>query len=288
MDDATDVKYTFKEEPDLSSEGTVPVTAVVTDEGGNTAEVEGELNVIVDTEAPVISGVAPLTSFLGDPISYKSEITVTDNCDKDIEVEVDNSNVDTETAGTYNVIYTASDQSGNTAQQETTLTIKEKPENYVEPEEVYALADEVLAGITTDDMTLKEKARAIYDWTRNNVGYINTSEKDSWTNGAYQGFTEGEGDCFVFFATAKALLTRAEIPNIDIVKSDTSHSSHYWSLVDVGDGWYHFDTTPRYGGGEFFLMTDDEILAYSEAHDNSHIFDRSLYPATPTTDSTIE
>ena len=34
-----------------------------------------------------------------------------------------------------------------------------------------------------------------------------------------------------------------------------------------------FDTTPRYGGGEFFLMTDDEILAYSEAHDNSHIFD---------------
>lgn len=288
VDDATDVKYTFKEEPDLSSEGTVPVTAVVTDEGGNTAEVEGELNVIVDTEAPVISGVAPLTSFLGDPISYKSEITVTDNCDKDIEVEVDNSNVDTETAGTYNVIYTASDQSGNTAQQETTLTIKEKPENYVEPEEVYALADEVLAGITTDDMTLKEKARAIYDWTRNNVGYINTSEKDSWTNGAYQGFTEGEGDCFVFFATAKALLTRAEIPNIDIVKSDTSHSSHYWSLVDVGDGWYHFDTTPRYGGGEFFLMTDDEILAYSEAHDNSHIFDRSLYPATPTTDSTIE
>ena len=288
VDDATDVEYTFKEKPDLSSEGNVPVTVVVTDEGGNTTEVEGAFNVIVDTEAPVINGVAPLTGFLGDPISYKSEITVTDNCDKDIEVEVDNSNVDTEKAGTYNVIYTASDQSGNTAQEETTITIKEKPENYVEPEEVYALADEVLAEITTDDMTLKEKARAIYDWTRNNVGYINTSEKDSWTNGAYQGFTEGQGDCFVFFATAKALLTRAEIPNIDIVKSDTSHSSHYWSLVDVGDGWYHFDTTPRYGGGEFFLMTDDEILAYSEAHDNSHIFDRSLYPATPTTDSTIE
>lgn len=288
VDDATDVKYSFKEEPDLSEEGTVPVTVVLTDEGGNTAEVEGELNVIVDTEAPVIDGVAPLTSFLGDPISYKSEITVTDNCDQDVELEVDNSDVDTNTAGTYNVVYTATDTSGNTAQEETTITINEKPENYVEPEEVYAMADEVLAEITTDDMTLKEKARAIYDWTRNNIGYINTSEKDSWTNGAYQGFTEGQGDCFVFFATSKALLTEAEIPNIDIVKSDTSHSSHYWSLVNVGDGWYHFDTTPRYGGGEFFLWTDQEILEYSEAHDNSHIFDQSLYPATPTTDSTIE
>ena len=89
-------------------------------------------------------------------------------------------------------------------------------------------------------------------------------------------------------ATSKALLTRAGIPNLDVVKSDTSHSSHYWSLIDCGDGWYHFDTTPRYGGGSFFMLTDAEILAYSEAHRDSHIFDRSLYPATPETDSTIE
>ncbi len=288
VDDATDVAYSFKEEPDLSEAGTVAVIVVLTDEGGNTSEVEGELNVIVDTEAPVIDGVAPLTSFIGDPISYKSEITVTDNCDTDVELEVDNSDVDANTAGTYDVIYTATDVSGNTAREETTITISEKPDDYVEPEEVYALADEVLAEITTDDMTLKEKARAIYDWTRDNISYISTSDKDSWTNGAYQGFTEGQGDCFVFFATSKALLTEADIPNIDIVKSDTSHSSHYWSLVNVGDGWYHFDTTPRTGGGEFFLWTDEEILEYSEAHNNSHIFDQSLYPATPTTDSTIE
>ena len=167
---------------------------------------------------------------------------------------MDNSEVIPDQAGTYAVRYSATDRAGNTAQAETTITIKEKPENYVEPDEVYALADEVLAQITTEDMTLKEKARAIYDWTRENVGYIDSSEKDSWTNGAYQGFTEGQGDCFVFFATSKALLTRAEIPNIDVVKSDTSHSSHYWSLINCGDGWYHFDTTPRYGGGCFFYL----------------------------------
>ena len=36
------------------------------------------------------------------------------------------------------------------------------------------------------------------------------------------------------------------------------------------------------------MLTDAEILEYSEAHRDSHIFDRSLYPATPETESTIE
>lgn len=288
IEDGTDVECRYKEVPDLSEEGTIDVTVVLTDEAGNTAEVDSVLNVITDEEAPVIDGVAPLTAFIGDPVSYKSGITVTDNCTVGADLEVDNSAVDTEKPGTYDVIYTATDQAGNKTTVENTITMKEKPDNYVEPEEVYALADEVLAEITTDDMTLKEKARAIYKWTKENVGYINTSDKDSWTNGAYQGFMEGEGDCFVFFATAKALLTEAEIPNLDVVKSDTSESSHFWSLIDCGDGWYHFDTTPRYGGGDFFMLTDAEILDYSKAHDNSHIFDQSLYPATPTEDSTIE
>lgn len=288
IEDATDVSCSFKEEPDLSKEATVPVTVILTDEGGNTAEVDSEVEVIEDTEPPVIDGVAPLEGFVGDPVSYKSEITVTDNCDKEVKLEVDNSDVDTETPGTYDVYYSATDRAGNTAEAETTITMKEKPEDYVEPEEVYAEADEVLDEITTEDMTLKEKARAIYDWCRGNIGYTSTSEKDSWTNGAYQGFTQHQGDCFIFFATAKALLTEAEIPNIDVVKSDTSHSRHYWSLIDCGDGWYHFDTTPRSGGGEFFMLTDEEILSYSASHNNSHIFDQSLYPATPTEDSEIE
>lgn len=286
--DATDVSCSFKEVPDISQAGTVTAIIVLTDEGGNTSEVSATLTVVEDTQAPVIDGVGPLTVFLGDTISYKGQITVTDDYDTDVDVEVDTSAVDINTPGTYPITYTATDASGNTTEQSTTITIQEKPDDYVEEDTVYALADEVLAEITTEDMTLKQKAKAIYTWVRTNIGYVNTSEKDSWTNGAYQGFTQKSGDCFIFFSTAKALLTRAGIPNIDVVKSDTSHSSHYWSLVNVGDGWYHFDATPRAGGGNFFLLTDAELLSYSEAHNNSHIFDQSLYPATPTTDSTIE
>lgn len=158
IEDSTDVTCSFKEKPDFSSEGTVPVTVVLADEGGNTTEIESEAEVIEDTEEPVIDGVAPLEGFIGEPISYKSEITVTDNCDKEVELEVDTSDVDTETEGTYDVVYTATDRAGNTAQAETTITMKEKPQDYVEPEEVYAEADEVLDEIITEDMTLKEKA----------------------------------------------------------------------------------------------------------------------------------
>lgn len=288
IEDSTDVTCTFKEEPDLSEAGSVEAVVILNDEGGNTAEVTAKIKVMVDKEAPKIEDAAPLTAFVGDTISYKANVKVTDNCDKKIKLEVDNSDVDPENPGVYDLIYTATDRAGNMAEEKTRITIKEKPENFVELTDVQKEADAVLAGIITDDMTKKEKAEAIYNWVRSNLSYVNSSEKESWTNGAYQGFTTNKGDCFIYYATAKALLEQVGIPNIDVEKSDTSHSRHYWSLVDVGDGWYHFDTTPRQAGGRFFLLTDDEILEYSKKHKNSHIFDRSLYPATPKEDSTIE
>lgn len=286
--DATDVKCSFQKKPDFSKVGNVSVNVILTDEGGNKTEVKADVQVIVDNEAPVIDGVAPLIGFIGEPISYKSSITVTDNCTKHMKLAVDKSQVDTNTEGIYNVFYSAVDDAGNEAAASTTITIKKKPENYITPEEALGEAEEILNEITTKDMTLKEKARAIYNWARTEIGYVNTSEKESWTNGAHQGFTERSGDCYVFFATAKALLTQAGIPNLDVVKSDTTESSHFWSLIDCGDGWYHFDTTPRYGtGDDFFMKTDAQILEYSQNNGNSHVFDQSLYPATPTGDSTI-
>ncbi|MCD8300866.1 MAG: DUF5011 domain-containing protein, partial [Clostridiales bacterium] len=219
----------------------------------------------------------------------KSGITVTDNTDEEVELEVDTSQVDTETPGTYEITYTATDGAGNSSSASTYITISEKPEENVDEDTVLELAREVLDDITTEDMTKKQMAWAIYNWCRNNIAYVDTSDKDSWTNGAYQGFTKRSGDCFIYFSTAKALLTAAGIPNLDVVKSDTHYSSHYWSLVDVGDGWYHFDATPRKGDDDyFFLLTDDELEEYSSRHYNSHIFDHSLYPATPTEDSTVD
>lgn len=143
---------------------------------------------------------------------------------------------------------------------------------------VYGLAREILDQITTDDMSDMEVAFAIYRWVSTNIGYVGSSDKSSWTGGAYQAFTQRSGDCYNYFAAAKALFDVAGIQNVDIIKSDTSHSSHYWSLINLGDGWYHVDCTPRKRVGYFFMNTDAELEAYSVNNKNSHIFDGSLYP----------
>ncbi len=248
------------------------------------AEPEMEDEEPVDTEPPVIEGVMPLSVFMGDAISYKSGITVTDDTDGDVILTVDTTQVDQDTPGTYSITYTARDHAGNTTSETTYVTINEKPDNFIEEDVVLAEAQEVLDQITTDDMGVKEQAYAIFQWVHRNIIYSTTSEKDSWTNGADTGFTVGIGDCFIYFSTAKALLTAAGIPNIDVVRSDTSRARHYWSLVNCGDGWYHFDTCIRADGGETFMYTDAEVAEYaaSAAHTDYYTFDHSLYPATPT------
>lgn len=283
VQDVTDVTIAFETEPDLVSGGDKAVSIVLTDEGGNQTKILSNITVLTDTQAPVIEGAENMEAFVGDSISYKANITVTDDYDEKPALAIDNSKVDLTKAGVYDVTYTATDTAGNSSSVTITLTLTDKPEGYVEPEEVYELAQEVYDDIIDDSMTDMEKAFAIYLWARGNLGYTGESDKSSWTIGAYDAFTNMEGDCFNYFAAGKALFNLAGIENIDIVKSDTSHSSHFWSLINLGYGWYHVDCTPRKGDGDdFFMVTDEELLAYSEEHKNSHIFDSDLYPERAT------
>lgn len=274
--DAGKVTVTYREIPDVSKGGQVIADVLLTDEAGNTAVVQATIT--VDDMAPVIEGAKNLNGYVGDSVKYKAGITVRDDRDPLPKLTVDNSQVDTSKAGTYPVTYRATDDVGNTTIVTVYLTLTEKPAGYVEPDVVYGLAREILDQITTDDMTDMEVAFAIYRWVSTNIGYVGSSDKSSWTGGAYQAFTQRSGDCYNYFAAAKALFDVAGIQNVDIIKSDTSHSSHYWSLINLGDGWYHVDCTPRKRVGYFFMNTDAELEAYSVNNKNSHIFDGSLYP----------
>lgn len=132
--------------------------------------------------------------------------------------------------------------------------------------------------LTHAGMGPREKLNAIYRWVRGHIAYANHSEKGNWLKGAFEGMYFRKGDCYVYFATTKALLNRAGIANTDIQKLPGYSSMHYWNLVNIGEGWYHYDTCPRTAGGVFNYLTDAEMMSYSRAHNNSHIYDPSLYP----------
>lgn len=274
------VTAAFDAQPDFTVPGERLVTVVLTDGNGMSSRVTAALTVVEDTTPPVISGVADRNVLLGETVAYKKGVTVTDDYDEDVTLEVDSSQVDPTKAGAYLVTYRATDHSGNTAEASAWFF-------FIQPSDYADLAEEeaqkVLDKITTADMTQVEVARAIYDWCRANIAYTAHSDKGDWQKAAVQAFTQRSGDCYVYFAAAKAMFEVAGIPNIDVEKTYVEgRAMHYWSLINCGDGWYHFDATPRVGeGDDFFMVTDAFLEAYSQAHHDSHEFDHSLYPATP-------
>jgi hypothetical protein len=213
-------------------------------------------------------------------------VEVRDDKDSAPKLEVDSSKVDLTAAGTYPLVYTARDMTGNETRIEVTVTVAEKPDTYVEPETIEAKADELLKKIVTDGMSDEAKVKAIYSYVRSHYTYSGHSDKTDWMQGAYVMMTDGQGDCFNYFAVAKLLMERCNIPNIDVrkVRNHESDSDHYWSLVSVDGGstYYHLDTTPRVGDGDdFCLVTDAFLDAYSDTHGKCHNRDKALYPRTP-------
>lgn len=272
--DVTEVTGTFRQEPDLTLIGTQEVELVFTDEGGNETVKTARLTLKKDEEAPVIGGAVDFTVQKGASVSYKKMVAVTDNCPDGLELEVDASGVNLNEEGEYQITYTARDLAGNTAS--TTVKVTVIPATYDE-DEVNRLADAVLERIITPEMSDMDKLEAIYNYTKSHIGYINDSAKGNWVRAAYEGLSTGRGDCYVYACTAKVLLTRAGITNMDIAKIPDS-TEHYWNLVDIGDGWYHFDTTPRVDHPTIFMWTDAQLMEYSKSHDNCHNYDHEVYP----------
>ena len=275
-----------KSKVDLNAVGTYDIVYSVTDAAGNTTTVPSTVTVTDDNTPPTIKGVHSISLYLGSAVSYRSGVVVTDDKDPSPKLEVDSSQVDLSNPGTYPLVYTARDMTGNETRLEVTVTVVEKPSSYVDPETINAKADELLKKIVSDDMTDEAKVRAIYSYVRSHYTYSGHSDKTDWLQGAWVMMHEGEGDCFNYYAVTKLLLERLGIPNIDVrkVRNHDTDSDHYWSLVSVDGGqtYYHLDTTPRVGDGDdFCLVTDAFLDAYSAANKNCHNRDKSLYPATP-------
>jgi transglutaminase-like putative cysteine protease len=275
--DATDVRADFVRPPDVSAPGRIPVNLRLRDGAGNTAAFTSYVTVKKDVEKPVISGVRNQTVVVGSAVSYRSGVTVSDDCDKNIKLEVDSSAVNLAVAGVYPVVYRAVDASGNEARIVAELVLVELTEAIV-----YEKADEILSRIIGEGMSPYEKARAIYNWTSTKIRYTGSADKSDVLRGAYNAFGSGKGDCYNFYAAAEVLLTRANIENVGVTRIAGAPTRHYWNLVNLGEGWYHYDTCPAPIRIDKFLFTESRAREYTaklqHIRKDYYEYDRTAYP----------
>ncbi len=223
-----------------------------------------------DKTAPEFSGVKDLVVYLGDNVSYREGVTVTDNDDKNVTFSVDATKVDITRLGVYEVTYTATDKRGNTASVTAKVSVLEPLEggqdsSVCTKEELDALCKDILDGILTDGMTERQKAEAIYEKVYK-IKYVSTDDDPNWIVNAWNGLTTGKGDCVNYAAASRALLSMAGIPNYQIERVG-GQTDHYWLIACVDGKWYHFDACPTSKKYPFkcFLKTDSEVKEYSDS-----------------------
>ena len=234
--DLSAVTLTWIDEPDWTVSGEQTVRVRATDRCQNATEAEGTVTLQNDTEAPVLYGVVDRTAYVGEPIAYCAEVYAEDRVDGRVAVTVE-TNVDQTRAGTYTVTYAAEDISGNRCRMTCRFRLVKAA---VSEEEVRSLAQEVLNEIISDDMATAEKLLAVFEYVRKHVTYVGTSDKTDWRKEAVRGFRSGRGDCFTVYAVTRALLDELDVPYMSVTRK-SSKTQHFWVIVNIGTGWYHFD-----------------------------------------------
>ncbi len=279
VQEASSVKYSYVEEPDFTTPGVYSVFIRLTDSSDNSTVLQTEITVMQDTTAPVLYGVDDIVINEGEAVRYLSGVSAVDDRDGEVAVTIDSSKVNIRKAGEYPIIYSASDLSGNTVTGGAFVIVVTSASDYDElQEKLNQVADQIFR----DDMTMREKARAVYDYVLP-IAYTGTSDKNNWVKEALNGLTKRCGDCFTSYIISKLLLDKAGIPNLDVVRlSYEGESRHYWLLVNCGDGWYHFDASAHSHLYPFesFMVTDSQIAAYSELRGGNgyyYRYDKSLY-----------
>jgi hypothetical protein len=271
--DKSDVTVYFAEEPDWNAPGYYIVEIVLEDAAGNIGLAESTLNIAKDTEPPVFHGLRTLYVTVGGTVAYRPGVSAIDARDGAVGFTVDASGVDTSAEGTYYAYYEASDLSGNAARASVQVVV-----TAVDSDMVIALAQGVLDGIITEGMSDYEKGEAVYRWVKLNIGYTSQSTKTDIISGAYEGLTRRSGDCYTYYSTSKLMLDMLGIPNITLER-EGGRTRHWWSLIDAGYGWHHFDATPHVRGGSGYHFTAERARQFTNDRGGVYyVFDPEKLP----------
>ncbi len=284
----------FAEDYRFTELGSHTLTLILTDAKGRETSHKVGFTLVLDKEPPIITGVKDLSAYIGDGISYRSGVTVSDNCEGSVTLTVDSSAVNQTQEGVYPVIYTATDAAGNVTTVKVNIYIYREQ---ITEEMLNGVLDRIIAEQIPQNASAETKARAVYEYVFYSIAYDDSSDKSDWVRAAYEGLRTGKGDCFTYFAISKAFFKRLGIDSMDIKRTEgIVDERHYWNLVNIGSKdaprWYHFDAC-RLSGVQHSgcLLTEKQIDAYTKqrAYENGvtgyfYVYDRTGYP---TTDSTI-
>ncbi|MCR5216113.1 MAG: hypothetical protein K6C69_04200 [Lachnospiraceae bacterium] len=282
VQDYSEVEFSFAEEVDWTEEGERQVKILCADAEGNEIVKIARLTLSEDTLAPVF-GATWVTVTEGDRVSYREALRITDNADavEDITLEILESNVDLNSIGRYTALMKATDTVGNS--REVRVSVRVLGENGAAYNEasIQREVDEIYGAIISAGMSDRQKAQAIYNWVHNRIKYGGHTVKGDYWGAAYSALDRRYTDCYGYAVACDLLLKKAGIPTQMIVKQitpATSQVDHYWNLIFLDNGWYHYDATRRRDGATFCIVTDAQLMYYSATHEGSHNYDPSRYP----------
>ena len=267
---------TFASTPDWERLGTQEVRLLLTGPDGQTTHLLTTLTLWKDSKPPVFEGVRNLTVEQGEEIDYKDGVTITDDKDAHPKFTVDSSAVKPDTLGAYPVTYTSTDSHGNTTAITVTLTV-----TALDMAKLAALADQVLAEILTAEMTPAQQVKAIYDFSMTRLqknAIANRGALPDRDMAAYTGLRDRKGDSYTRARVSEALFDRLGITYIPVERMGGS-TPHYWSLVNLGEGYYHFDAMPHDKKYNTCMITEaraQEIAAVRG--DSYYTYDVTLLP----------
>ena len=285
------IRAVYTEEYVFTQTGDYRISIALLDEKGRELErVDADFSLVTDREPPVMNGVRDISVCIGEGISYRGGVTLSDNCHGEVCLSIDSSAVDPTIEGAYPVTYTATDAAGNVAVKQITVYIYRES---VSLDMLNAMLDPIIAEHVPTAGSIEQQVRAVYDYVYFSISYDPDSDKSDWVRAAYEGLRTGEGDCYTYFALSKAFFERLGIQNLDLKRTEgIVDERHYWSMVNIGTEavprWYHFDAT-RLSGIQHSgcLLTDLQVQAYTKQRTDEmgngnyfYAYHVSAYPAS--------
>ena len=141
--------------------------------------------------------------------------------------------------------------------------------------------DEVLNEVVTDNMTVREKIKAIHDYIINHTEYDSLKTKDIndttyKSNTAYGVLFQGYGICSGYSDAMKLFLDKLNVINYKI-----SNDQHIWNLVYLDGKWFHLDLTwndpisdKNITRDNYFLITSKNLKSLE---DDVHYYNTSIF-----------